>query len=74
MIQHFVSLILLDSAGRSLNLDLGLDLKKGKRRFGVMLGIEGDIESGLSRARRTSSHSSGLSSIKRMEGCVTICY
>ena len=47
MIRHFVSLILLGSAGRSLYLDLSLDLKKGKRRLRIVLSIEGDIETDL---------------------------
>jgi hypothetical protein len=42
MIRHFVRLILIGSAGRSLNLDL----KKDKHRLRVMLGIEGNIETG----------------------------
>ena len=43
-----------------------------KRRLCVMLDVEYDINLVCAGARRSSSHFPGLSSINRMEGCVTI--
>jgi len=57
-------------AGRVLGGPLGVVrpvFEKMECRFGVVLGVEGDIESSLTQVRRKSSHSPGLSSINKME-------
>jgi hypothetical protein len=41
-------------------------------RFGVEVGAEGDVESGLSQRQAEESAFAGLSLIMRMEWCVTI--
>ena len=47
-------------------------IQKMQRRLGVMFGIEGDVKTGLRQSEAKQLALAGLSSIKRMEGHVTI--
>jgi len=47
-------------------------IQKMQRRLGVMFGIEGDVEIGMRQGEAKQLALAGLSSIKRMEGYVTI--